>query len=501
MTDHLEPYRRMARSIRFFPPLSLTQPVPQSVDQPVTPLPVVDSSSQKTIADAQVKPDQGPPVDLSEHTAALVHDAVWQPTVLPTIYRVPENIGDRISRLTTAKPVESHIIQFKIPLPDPKWTSANTSPAVEALIDPEHAAALVHEAVSKPTVLPTSYTIPENIGDRISRLTATNPVESDTVPPEIPQPDSESTSAQRIEPQSIEAETKKSLDDTPLEASTAATVVAEASPVEELQTDESVGVVVEPLEVAEIPDDAQTSAAAPIDSATVEETTERQEVAESVEVKETAEAEEPQAATFLERVSSVIESVSTALMNPNGDRKDAENVDNSQLASSVNDTPGTDAVDQLATEVAPEDTEQTQAPSLLERVSAVVETVASSLKQSAPDPKNTEAMEEPTPAVEDKASESQTIEVTCPTCGATDIRKNGHRQGKQRYACKDCGRQFAMPESAETEDKPKHQTSSSVETAKNQDSQADDSVSQRTSKSSKGKNKKTKAKGFGGSKA
>jgi len=110
-------------------------------------------------------------------------------------------------------------------------------------------------------------------------------------------------------------------------------------------------------------------------------------------------------------------------------------------------------------------------------------------------------MEEPTPAVEDKASESQTIEVTCPTCGATDIRKNGHRQGKQRYACKDCGRQFAMPESAETEDKPKHQTSSSVETAKNQDSQADDSVSQRTSKSSKGKNKKTKAKGFGGSKA
>ncbi len=501
MTDHLEPYRRMARSIRFFPPLSLTQPAPQSVDQPLTPLPLVDSSSQKIIADAQVKPDLGPPVDLSKHTAALVHDAVWKPTVLPTTYRVPENIGDRISRLTASKSVESHIIQFKIPLPDPNWTSANVSPASEALIDPEHAAALVHEAVSKPTVLPTSYTIPENIGDRISRLTAANPVESDTVPPEIPQPDAESTSAQRIEPQSIEAETKKSLDDTPLEASTTATVVAEAPPVEELHTDESVGVVVEPLEVAEIADDAQTSAAVPSD-ATVEETTERQEVAESVEVKGTAEAEEPQAPTLFERVSSVIESVSTAFMHPDGDRKDAENVDKSQLASSVNGTPVTDAVDPLTTEVAPEDTEQTPAPSLLERVSAVLETVTTSFKQSAPERKNTEAMEEPTPAVEEKASESQTPEVTCPTCGATDIRKNGHRQGKQRYACKDCGRQFAMPESAETEDKPKNQTSASAETAKNQDSQADDSVSERTLKSAKGKNKKkTKAKGFGGSKA
>ncbi len=332
-------------------------------------------------------------------------------------------------------------------------------------------------------------------------MTAANPVESDTVPPEIPQPDAESTSAQRIEPQSIEAETKKSLDDTPLEASTTATVVAEAPPVEELHTDESVGVVVEPLEVAEIADDAQTSAAVPSD-ATVEETTERQEVAESVEVKGTAEAEEPQAPTLFERVSSVIESVSTAFMHPDGDRKDAENVDGSQLTSFVNDTPVTDAVDPLTTEVAPEDTEQTPAPSLLERVSAVVETVTTSFKQSAPERKNTKAMEEPTPAVEEKASESQTPEVTCPTCGATDIRKNGHRQGKQRYACKDCGRQFAMPESAETEDKPKNQTSSSAEVAKNQDSQADDSVSDRTSKSSKGKNKKkTKAKGFGGSKA
>lgn len=30
----------------------------------------------------------------------------------------------------------------------------------------------------------------------------------------------------------------------------------------------------------------------------------------------------------------------------------------------------------------------------------------------------------------------------CPNCGSTQIRKNGHRNGKQNFLCKDCGRQF-----------------------------------------------------------
>lgn len=30
----------------------------------------------------------------------------------------------------------------------------------------------------------------------------------------------------------------------------------------------------------------------------------------------------------------------------------------------------------------------------------------------------------------------------CPKCSSTQIRKNGHRQGKQNYFCRDCGRQF-----------------------------------------------------------
>jgi transposase-like protein len=30
----------------------------------------------------------------------------------------------------------------------------------------------------------------------------------------------------------------------------------------------------------------------------------------------------------------------------------------------------------------------------------------------------------------------------CPKCGSKYIRKNGHRQSKQNYLCKNCGRQF-----------------------------------------------------------
>lgn len=30
----------------------------------------------------------------------------------------------------------------------------------------------------------------------------------------------------------------------------------------------------------------------------------------------------------------------------------------------------------------------------------------------------------------------------CLKCGSEDVRKNGHRRGKQNYCCKVCGRQF-----------------------------------------------------------
>ncbi|WP_446718034.1 transposase-like zinc-binding domain-containing protein [Crocosphaera sp. Alani8] len=31
--------------------------------------------------------------------------------------------------------------------------------------------------------------------------------------------------------------------------------------------------------------------------------------------------------------------------------------------------------------------------------------------------------------------------INCPKCGSNQIRKNGHRRGKQNHQCKNCGRQ------------------------------------------------------------
>ena len=631
MTDHLEPYRRMARSIRFFPPFSLTPPVDQSVDQPVTPASEGDSWTKKTLADAQMKTTVESPIDPSEHAAALVHEAVWKSTVLPATYRIPENIGDRISRLTAAKPVEPMIIQPKIPQPAPNGMAASLEPAIASPLDPERAAALVHEAVWKSTVLPESYTIPENIGDRISRLTDPKPVEP-VIEPAIPQPDSPGTDAQTIEPEpeAIEADTKKPLDDTSLEAAAPATVAAVVPTVEETPSDDPVAVIVEPVVIEEIPndqaaatgiaeaelvetaetsddeaaativaepvevqetpsdeaativaepvevqetpsDEAATVVAEPVEvqetsddeaaATVVTEPVEVQEtpsdeaatvVTEPVEVQETAsdeaativaepiesqetpsntsdnntpadvvtesdavieaasdsvsdtdapvtEADDAQAPTFLEKVSSVIEAASTAFQNPDSVRNDSEAVvEPAPLEPPATETAVADTDESLTTDASVNEAEQAQAPSLLDRVSAVVEAVATALKDSDTEKKNPEATVESAPVAEEKASDTQTLEVTCPSCGSTDLRKNGRRQAKQRYACKECGRQFAMLDSAEAEDKPKHEARSSVETSQVKNPQ---DVSDSGSKPAKGgSKKKTKAKGFGASK-
>ena len=595
MTDHLEPYRRMARSIRFFPPFSLTPPVDQSVDQPVTPASEGDSWTKKTLADAQTKTTVESPIDPSEHAAALVHEAVWKSTVLPATYRIPENIGDRISRLTAAKPVEPMIIQPKIPQPAPNGMAASLEPAIASPLDPERAAALVHEAVWKSTVLPESYRIPENIGDRISRLTDSKPVEP-VIQPASPQPDSPGTDAQTIEPEpeAIEADTKKPLDDTSLEAAAPATVAAVVPTVEETPSDEPVAVVVEPVVIEEIPNDqaaatgiaeaelvetaetsddeaAATVVAEPVEAqetsddeaaaTVVAEPVEVQEtpsdeaamvVAEPVEAQETSsdeaativaepvevpatrsntsdnntpadvvtesdavieaasdsvsdtdapvtEADDAQAPTFLEKVSSVIEAASTAFQNPDSVRNDSEAVvEPAPLEPPATETAVADTDESLTTDASDNEAEQAQAPSLLDRVSAVVEAVATALKDSDTKKKNPEATVESAPVAEEKASDTQTLEVTCPSCGSTDLRKNGRRQAKQRYACKECGRQFAMLDSAEAEDKPKHEAGSSVETSQVKNPQ---DVSDSGSKPAKGgSKKKTKAKGFGASK-
>ena len=580
MTDHLEPYRRMARSIRFFPPLSLKQPSQEAVAQVVTPALGVDSSPRKTQPENHVQPDLGPPIDPSEHAAALVHEAVSKRTVLPTTYTILENIGDRISRLTSPKPVESLIIQPKIPQPDPNWTPAHT-------IEPQAIEAEPQVIEAEPQVI-------------------------------------------EAESQVIEAEPKKLIDDAQPEASTSERVVTEAPPVEDTSNDEPVAAVVEPVAVEETPDEQVSAAvvvepveaeetsdepvavvAEPVEAeetVEVEEATNEQEVvaavAESVEVEETrndtadnntlrnvnettpvteitsehtpatdtpvADAEDDQTPTLLERVSSLVEAVSTAFKNPEVEQKDSETVEepspsdsiatevpaadaveslttdaqadeaeNSQAPSLLDrvssaleavstafknpeaeqkdsetveepspsdsvatEVPAADAVESLTTDAQADETESAQAPSLLDRVSSAVEAVVTSFKDSDAGKTKSEAAVEPAAAAEEKAPNNKTVEITCPKCESTDLRKNGRRQGKQRYVCKDCGRQFVIPDSAEGEELPKVKSSSPIETSKVKGSQLDTSVSDSTSKSSKGQSKKkTKAKGFGGSKA
>lgn len=38
--------------------------------------------------------------------------------------------------------------------------------------------------------------------------------------------------------------------------------------------------------------------------------------------------------------------------------------------------------------------------------------------------------------------------MNCSKCQSNNIRKNGHRRGKQNYQCKDCGRQFVESHSS-----------------------------------------------------
>jgi predicted RNA-binding Zn-ribbon protein involved in translation (DUF1610 family) len=547
-----------------------------------------------------------------------VHEAVRKQTVLPVTYTIQENIGDRISRLATPKPVEALIIAPKIPQPVSNEMSAQQSPAVGSPIDPEHAAALVHEAVRKPTVLPTTYTIQENIGDRISRLTTPQQVEE--TPDEQAVAESleveettdqqavaelveveettdqqavaelveveETTDQQAVaelveveetpdtqavaelveveetpdtqavaESVEIEVDTKKSLGDTHLEASVPSTVVAEAPTVEETRSEDSGVVVVEPVAVEETTDDDASTAvvvepvaveqtpsndavAVVAELVEVEETTDQQAVAEPVEVEETsedtsdnntpvdvvtesvpvtetttdnisdtegpiAEAEDAPAPTLLERVSSVVEAVATAFKHPDADQKESETVvDPAPSDSAATEAPAVDTVEPLTTEASAAKAEDAPAPNLLDRVSSVVEAVATTLKDSDADKKQSEAVVESAPAAEEKASDSKTVEITCPKCESTDLRKNGHRQGKQRYVCKDCGKQFVMPDSAKAEDEQQLKTSSDVETSKVKGSELDTGVSDSTSESSKPQSKKkTKAKGFGNPKA
>ncbi len=466
----------MVRSMRFSPPLSLTQLSQKSVAHLLTTEPV-DSWSKTTLPDTHVQSVSEPPIDPSEHAVALIREAVRKPTVLPTTYVILENIGDRISRLTTPKPLAPVTIPFKIPQADANTTAIQTS-------EPESVQADSSELIDDTPVVAVAQPVevedtPSPKADETASTVITEPVEAEET-------SDENTVAVFAQPV---AEEDTSAND--------AAVVTE--PVAEEEILDNNPVVTESVEVEETPSDALDNS---LSTDVIDESSVLTKTVSEVETP-AVETEDTQPPTLLDRVSSVVEAVSNAFKKPDTEQNDSDAVE--ELAAPDSVTTETDTTEALTTTVpalAHEAAEETSAPTLVERVSSAVEAVVTTLKDIAVDQKNSEPVIEPTLAKDDNTLDSQISEITCPKCQSTDIRKNGRRQDKQRYFCKDCGRQFVISSLAKEEDNPELDKSASVETSNIEGSQANKGVTNSHSKSSKpSSKKKAKAKGFGNSKA
>ncbi len=447
----------------------------------VTPAPMTPTSSWNTIAENYEISALEPPIDPSEHVAALVHEAVHKPTVLPATYAIQENIGDRISRLAPpSKPVKSFINQFKIPQPDPNWIPAST-------IEPQALQAETRELLDEgdPEVSTSAAVVaPSPIVEEI-------PVEASVAvaEPEEVQPTPAEASVAVAEPEEVQP--------TPAEAS----VVAE--PEEVQPTPAEASVVAEPEEVQSTNDDtAQDNT--PVDV-----------------VSELADTIKPQSlksdtkklsddASIEASVSGMDVAPPPTVEEPPSDEPAAdvesvaveETLDEEVAAADVvepvevQETPAEASAAVVAEPIAVEQTpEETSSEVMTEPVASPVEAVTIPLKEPEADKKLTETVVDSAPARDETAAKSETVEIACPKCESTNLRKNGLRQGKQRYVCKDCGKQFAVSDSGEEVKPQKVKSSSRVETANLKESESEPELS--TSSQRSGKKKKAKAKGFG----
>ncbi|MBD1925335.1 hypothetical protein H6F74_03405 [Trichocoleus sp. FACHB-90] len=435
MTEHLEPYRRMVRSMRFVPALGRQYESHQS--QMPSPPPLNFSSSV---------PSTVPPVpeaapDPSEHVAALVREAVSKPTVLPVTYVIAENIGDRISRMTTPKKKRSpEIIAFKIPQPDPNWKPATT---VSDWQKPED---LSHQASSAP------------VGVEETPKVEVSPVEAET-------------------PDAVGVEETAKVEVSPVEAETPDAVGVEETP----------KVEVSPVE-------AETPAADPVSDQSTEETTAADAVVEEMPETPSDEPGATQQPTLLDKAASAIEAVLSVFQKPETDQNESDATVESSPTKVEAETPASvspaseeptqettaaDAVVQEVPETPSDEPEATQQPTLLDQAASAIEAVTSVFQNPAAD-QNQSAVA-PSPAADQKAAESEMPQITCPKCGATEVRKNGHYKEKQRYVCKECGKQFMPSDSVE----PQQPQASSVKS---------DKPSSGISQAKKGKKQ---AKGFG----
>ncbi len=330
----------------------------------------------------------------------------------------------------------------------------------------ERAAALVRAAVSKPTVLPTIYVIPENIGDRISRLAgpkATTPI---IIPPKIPQPDPNWTPTNTVPTQYIELDWRDLLDKAHIDAS----APGEVTFVEPPQSEET------PQEVLEA--SAHTSVAEPPQ---LEETP--QEVPEAQ--ASTSVAEPPQLEETPQEVPEA--QASTPVAEPLQLEETPQEVPEAQASTPV--------AEPLQLEETPQEVPEAQASTPVAEPPQLEET-----PQEVPEAQASTPVAEPLQLEEEK---KETRNIHCPSCDSTDNKKNGHSNGKQKYVCKNCGKHFVVSDSlAQNQDKLETKTNSPVKTPEVKEPQSLTGVSDSTSKSSMSQSKtKKKAKGFGAKKA
>ncbi|WP_199321516.1 hypothetical protein [Microcoleus sp. FACHB-831] len=483
MTDHLEPYRRMVRSLRFMPPLALKE----SNQQPVLPPPPINSNQNSWVSTA---PEyvHGPTPNHSEHIAALVRDAVSKPTVVPVTYAIAENIGDRISRLAPPKVVNHVIIQPKIPQPDPNWkpaptvvqehrvtgweTSAPTAIAAETVQVKAPATDIEDDATEEDLV--TEETVVEEPATEVAETPLQDLVGEETVVEEPATEVAETPLQDLVALEKVE-EANTNLAKTTDQALVADEAVEEPTTNLAETTDQDLvadEAVEEPTtNLAETTDQDLVADEAVVEEPTINlaETTDQDLVADEAVVEEPTNA-----APDTDAKLATVEIEKTPL-------EAAPSLDQDQSEDNVAATMPTVAlVEQTPTEANGTETENAQESAKesqadrrltaflpgvlspqwatkdstvrLEKVSPLVESTPAPLDNAAAEDRQSaiaDATEKntPAPAVEAAAKEEK-IEIKCPKCDSTELRKNGHRNEKQRYVCKDCGRQFAIADPA-----------------------------------------------------
>lgn len=369
MTDQLEPYRKMVRSMRFTPlhrPIDRFYQGIEFASESLDRLTISESKKQNIHLDS--KPQSS--IDPSEHTARLIHEAVTKPTVIPTTYSIPENPGDRISKLSQTK-AKSNGIKPAVHLPP-------ATPTWNQIAIPEPAKALPPEP-------PTA-----EAADGVSILEADAPQQETPVAETLTQAVETGT---WTEPETTSVESTEAV--SPEARETAVENVAEVAP--------------PPVEVeAEV----LKAAGEPENLAAVEETV-GENLLDNL-LSEVSEAE-PEQAPVEETPTENLAEVEEAPVEET--QPEVEEAPVAETQPEVEETPA-------------------EAP-LTESLTGVEEAPVEAI------PEISEASE---PATEESATvNGRTLDpdaIICPSCGSGDVRKNGHQNGKQRYACKDCGRQF-----------------------------------------------------------